>query len=194
MRQPMPQRELWTIGHSTLPLPRFTAVLKTHRIGLLVDIRTVPRSRTNPQYNLETLPAALAKLGIEHLYLKELGGLRRPRPDSHNTGWKNSSFRGYADFMETEEFQAGLQKLMAAAQQRRAAIMCAEAVPWRCHRSLVADALLARHWTVWHLFVSAKESDLAGSARPARLTPFARVEGERISYPGALNEPSRIDS
>jgi uncharacterized protein (DUF488 family) len=142
----------------------------------LVDIRTVPRSRHNPQFNQDALPGALAGAGIAYAHLKELGGLRRPRPDSPNRAWRNDSFRGYADYMQTPEFEAALQGLLEMASRERLALMCAEAVPWRCHRSLVADALLARG-------IPVEEILGPGQSRAHRLTPFARVEGARVTYP-----------
>jgi uncharacterized protein (DUF488 family) len=135
----------------------------------------VPRSRANPQFNRESLPDALAGEGIDYVHLPALGGLRRPRPDSPNTAWRNASFRGYADYMLTPEFEEGLGGLLALAREKRTAIMCAEALPWRCHRSLVGDALLQRGVAVGDI----------GSERPAkphRLTRFARIEGKHIIY------------
>jgi len=170
---------IFTVGHSTRSADDFVGLLKAHRIELLVDVRTVPRSRHNPQFNRDTLPVTLRQAGIEYMHLAELGGLRKPRADSTNAGWRNLSFRGFADYMETPEFEKGLAMLMEAAKTRRAAIMCAEAVPWRCHRSLIADALVARGMEVFEL------SSLT-QAQPHRLTPFARVEGARVSYPGVL--------
>ena len=145
----------------------------------LVDIRTVPRSRRNPQFEQSALGAEMAQAGIDYVHLPELGGLRHPRRDSPNTGWRNTSFRGYADYMLTDDFEAGLQRLLALASERGPlAIMCAEAVPWRCHRSLVADALLARGVEVAHI--------LSGSQPGAhRLTPMAHVQGTRVTYPAA---------
>jgi uncharacterized protein (DUF488 family) len=139
-------------------------------------VRTVPRSRHNPQFNRDTLSDTLRRAGVEYLHLGELGGLRKARADSTNLGWRNLSFRGYADYMETPEFEKGLARLMEEAGTRRAAVMCAEAVPWRCHRSLIGDALVARGAEVFELS-SAKR------AQPHRMTPFARVEGTRVSYP-----------
>ena len=158
-------------------------MLKAHGIAQLVDIRTIPRSRRNPQFNRETLPASLEAAGIEYSHLPGLGGLRRARPDSTNTAWRNASFRGYADYMQTEEFRENLQKLIELGAGKPTAIMCAEAVPWRCHRSLVADALLARGIRVTEISSETK-------AQPHSMTPFARVEHERVSYPG--NEPKNL--
>jgi uncharacterized protein (DUF488 family) len=123
---------VFTVGHSTRSAEEFVALLKAHRIQLLVDVRTVPRSRHNPQFNRDTLPETLRRAGIEYLHLAELGGLRKAREDSTNTGWRNLSFRGFADYMQTPEFENGLARLMDLAKTRRAAVKCAEAVPWRC--------------------------------------------------------------
>jgi uncharacterized protein (DUF488 family) len=142
----------------------------------LVDVRTIPRSRYNPQFNGDALTAALNDSGIGYTSMKELGGLRHARTDSLNTGWRNLSFRGYADYMQTPEFAAGVAALIEIAGKEQTAVMCAEAVPWRCHRSLIADALLVRGCTVSHI-MSANE------AQPHALTSFARVRGEEITYP-----------
>ncbi len=153
------------------------AILKAHEIEELVDIRTVPRSRHNPQFNRENLPASLKLACIRYLHMPGLGGLRMPRKDSINTGWRNDSFRGYADYMQTEEFRRHIDELIALARKARVAIMCAESLPWRCHRSLVADALTARGVNVRHVMSAA-------SAKPHAMTPFAHVEGELVTYPG----------
>jgi uncharacterized protein (DUF488 family) len=167
---------VFTVGHSTRSAEEFVALLKAHGIELLVDVRTVPRSRHNPQFNRDTLPETLGRAGIEYLHLAELGGLRKAREDSTNTGWRNLSFRGFADYMQTPQFENGLARLMDLAKTRRAAVMCAEAVPWRCHRSLIGDALVARGADVFEL------SGLT-RAQPHRMTPFAQVDGTRVSYP-----------
>lgn len=166
----------FTIGHSTRTLEELTGLLREHAVTLLVDVRTVPRSRTNPQFNRDTLPDSLRPSGIAYTHMPGLGGLRKTRPDSVNTGWRNLSFRGYADYMQTPEFAASLDELLALIQRAHVAIMCAEAVPWRCHRSLIADALLVRGVAVFDI-VDAKH------APPHKLTPWARVEGTRITYP-----------
>ncbi|MFN3651902.1 MAG: DUF488 family protein [Armatimonadota bacterium] len=168
--------ELWTIGHGTRPLEEFTGLLRQNRIEVLADIRTVPRSRRNPQYATENLAGSLRAEGFCYLHVPELGGLRKPRPDSPNDAWRNDSFRGYADYMQTSAFEAALGELAALARLRPTVIMCAETVNWRCHRSLVADALFARGWTPWHILGPAEP-------KPHRLTSFARVEGERVWYP-----------
>ncbi|MEI2689861.1 MAG: DUF488 domain-containing protein [Anaerolineae bacterium] len=173
-----PVQPIFTIGHSTRPLEQFIALLRDHGVALVADVRTVPRSRHNPQFNRETLPAALAEAGIGYSHLADLGGLRHTTAASINTGWRNDSFRGFADYMQTEGFAAGLAELLALAQQGPVAIMCAEAVPWRCHRSLIADALAVRGVAVEHIIG-------AGRTQPHSLTPFAHVEGTRITYPGS---------
>ncbi len=151
-------------------------MLRAHGVETLVDVRTVPRSGHNPQFNSDALPAALAAAGIEYLHMPALGGLRRPRKDSPNLAWRNESFRGYADYMQTPEFAAALDRLVELSRARRAAIMCAEAVPWRCHRSLIADALAARGIAVEHIMSEA-------AAKPHTVTSFARIEDGRVSYP-----------
>jgi uncharacterized protein (DUF488 family) len=170
-----------TVGHSTRPLAEFIALLKAHEIQALADIRTVPRSRHNPQFNRESLAEELPREGIAYLPMPGLGGLRRPRPDSTNTGWRNDSFRGFADYMQTPEFAEGLDGLLATARDARTAVMCAEAVPWRCHRSLIADALSMRGVRVEHI--------LGPSRRQLHeVTPWARVEDSgRITYPMPLD-------
>jgi uncharacterized protein (DUF488 family) len=167
---------IFTIGHSTRPLEEFIGLLHAQGITRLVDIRAVPRSRRNPQYNRETLPDALQAEGIGYLHMPGLGGLRHPQPDSINTGWENESFRGFADYMQSPEFEENLRALIDLTRHDRIAIMCAEAVPWRCHRSLVADALIVRDIPV--------EDIISGTrTEPRSLTPFARAEGTRITYP-----------
>ncbi|HEX4135834.1 MAG TPA: DUF488 domain-containing protein [Bryobacteraceae bacterium] len=167
---------IFTVGHSTRSAEDFIALLKAHRVDLLVDVRTVPKSRHNPQFNLDTLPETLRHEGIDYLHLNELGGLRKARKDSTNTAWRNLSFRGYADYMEKPEFEKGILRLMELAETKRLAVMCAEAVPWRCHRSLISDALTARGAEVFELASPTK-------AQPHKMTPFARVEGTRVTYP-----------
>jgi uncharacterized protein (DUF488 family) len=168
---------IWTIGHSTRSAAEFTAILRAHGIERLIDIRTVPRSRRNPQFNRDELPETLAAAGIAYLHMAGLGGLRHPRKDSPNTAWRNDSFRGYADYMQTEEFERSLTELIRLAERQRVAIMCAEAVPWRCHRSMVADALAARGIDVRHIFSETTE-------KPHSITPFAKVENNHVTYPG----------
>lgn len=178
-----PRLHVLTVGHSTRSLEAFAGLLRAHGAEHVVDVRTVPRSRRNPQFNRETLPEALAAYGIGYMHLPSLGGLRHPHADSPNTAWHNLSFRGYADYMATPEFAVGLDELLALAGQRRVAIMCAEAVPWRCHRSLIADALLVRGVQVEDILSATRRA-------PHRLTPFASVEGTRIIYPAT--EPPEL--
>lgn len=168
---------MFTVGHSNRTLAEFTELLMAHRISVLVDVRTIPRSRYNPQFNRETLPHMLEAEGIAYEHLPGLGGLRRAGKHSMNTGWRNASFRGYADYMQTEEFARNLAALTELERLEKPAIMCAEAVPWRCHRSLIADALTIRGIPVMHIVSAAK-------AEPHQLTSFARVEGTRLIYPG----------
>jgi uncharacterized protein (DUF488 family) len=165
-----------TIGHSTRPLDEFIELLRLNGVTLLVDVRTVPRSRRNPQFNQDSLPDALSAHGIGYLHMPELGGLRKARPDSPNTGWENASFRGYADYMQTPEFARAVERLIELAGRQQIALMCAEAVPWRCHRSLIADALVVRGVAVEHIISRT-------SRRPHALRSFARVDGTRITYP-----------
>lgn len=172
---------VWTLGHSTRPLPELIALLAAHGIQRLADVRTIPRSRKNPQFNADALPAALAASGIEYRHLPGLGGLRHPRKDSKNDGWRNAGFRGYADYMQTDAFARALDELIQLARDKPTAIMCAESLPWRCHRSLIADALTVRGVAVYHI-LSAHQTDAH------KLTPFARVEGTRITYPFALTQ------
>jgi uncharacterized protein (DUF488 family) len=171
-----PKHAIFTVGHSTLPLEEFIALLEAYGIECLADIRTMPRSRHNPQFNGDTLGKALRQRKIDYVSLQALGGLRHAHKDSPNAGWRNASFRGYADYMQTQEFARGLDELIALSEAKRTAIMCAEAVPWRCHRSLVADALSARG-------IAAVEILSAASYRDHKMTPFAHVEGTRITYP-----------
>jgi uncharacterized protein (DUF488 family) len=171
-----PPAVLLTIGHSTRPLQTFVELLNAHGVKRLVDVRTVPRSRHNPQFNKESLPESLAAAGITYMHMPGLGGLRHARRDSINTGWRNESFRGYADYMQTPEFEENLAKLIRFARRRGLAIMCAEAVPWRCHRSLIADALTVRGVKVEHI-------SSAKLRNPHALTPWARIEGVHVTYP-----------
>jgi len=166
---------IYTIGHSNRTIEQFLALLKAHGIEVVVDVRTVPKSRHNPQFGQDMLPTNLKEAGIAYTHLKKLGGLRHPSKDSLNTGWQNLSFRGYADYMTTEEFQQGLDELKGLAEQKKVAIMCAEAVPWRCHRSLIADALTVQGWQVLH--ISSRKT-----AKEHELTPFLRVVEGRMVY------------
>jgi len=166
----------YTVGHSTRSFDEFVSLLKTYGVEMVVDVRSVPRSRHNPQFNKETLPSALKTADLKYVHMPELGGLRRPKSDSINLGWQNKSFRGYADYMQTKEFSENLLKLVALIQQNCLAIMCAEAVPWRCHRSLLADALLARGIKIFHILTET-------GCTNHELTPFAHVEGVSVTYP-----------
>jgi len=168
---------IYTIGHSTRTLDELVSLLRAFDVFVLADIRTVPRSRHNPQFDRASFPAALRARRFRYVHLARLGGLRRARQDSPNTGWRNASFRGYADYMMTEEFERGLEELRGLAEQGPVALMCAEAVPWRCHRSLVADVLTVRGARVEHITGASRAS-------PHHLTPFARVEGMHVRYPG----------
>ena len=170
--------KIWTIGHSTHPIEEFLALLARHGITRVADVRTIPRSRHVPQYNRESLEASLRAEGIDYIHLATLGGLRHARPDSINAGWRNASFRGYADYMQTDEFAAGLKQIEQLATEAPTAVMCAEGVPWRCHRSLISDALLTRDWEVLEIMPD-------GGERPHRMTPFAAVDHGRITYPQA---------
>jgi uncharacterized protein (DUF488 family) len=175
------QAVVYTIGHSARPIEEFIGLLKENEIGCLLDIRTVPRSRHNPQFNRDALPVTLAAAGMSYQHLPGLGGLRRTTPDSPNGAWRNASFRGYADYMQTDAFAVQVDEVMELARNLRCVLMCAEAVPWRCHRSLVADALLVRGVPVAHIMGPHK-------LKPHTLTPFAHVEGACITYPPAPEE------
>jgi len=168
-----------TIGHSTHPIEEFVRMLEAHGIRQLVDVRTIPRSRHNPQFNREILPRSLEVAGIGYRHMPGLGGLRHARPDSTNAGWRNASFRGYADYMQTAEFHENLNQLVELASEAPTAIMCAEAVPWRCHRSLIADALTARGIPVLEIMNAHK-------AQPHAMTPFAKVLGQQVTYPARV--------
>lgn len=168
---------LYTIGHSTRDLESFLALLRREGIRHLADVRTFPASRRYPQYGRDALATALADAGIAYSHHPELGGRRRPRPDSPNAGWRNEGFRGYADHMESPEFQRALDELLATARETPTAIMCAEAVPWRCHRTLLADAATVRGVDVRHILDARTDAH--------RLTSFAAVDGTRVRYPAA---------
>jgi uncharacterized protein (DUF488 family) len=173
-------RTVHTVGHSTRSLQEFLALLRAHQVQVVVDVRRWPTSRRFPHFRREHLEAALAREGIRYVWREDLGGYRRPAPHSPNTGWRAGAFRAYADFMLTPEFQRALGELEALASSRRLALLCAEAIPWRCHRQLLADAFLVRGWNVRHITDRGCQSH--------RLTPFARVDGTRILYP-AENAP-----
>ena len=167
---------IFTVGHSTHTLDELVEILRAHGVERLVDVRTIPRSRHNPQFNRETLSKALHNRRLSYRHMKALGGLRHARADSPNTGWRNASFRGFADYMQTPAFEEALDRLIVLANQKPTAIMCAEAVPWRCHRSLIADALVARGHEV-------RDIMSRDSAKVHALTPMARVHGQHVTYP-----------
>lgn len=167
---------LFTVGHSTREIGEFIELLLAHKIKQLVDIRTIPKSRHNPQYGQDELQKSLTSHDITYHYLKSLGGLRSAAKKSVNDAWRNKSFRNYADYMQTDEFKQGIDELIELSHDGITAIMCAEAVPWRCHRSLVGDALLVRGVAVCEIIGS-------GNVRPHTLTSFAVVNGENITYP-----------
>jgi uncharacterized protein (DUF488 family) len=167
-----------TIGHSTHPIEELIRMLEAHGIRQLVDVRTIPRSRHNPQFDRQNLPRSLEAAGIGYRHMPGLGGLRHPRKDSINIGWRNASFRGYADYMQTAEFRENLDHLIQLASQAPTAIMCAEAMPWRCHRSLIADALAAQGVSVLDVLSATK-------IQPHTMTPFARVDDKQVTYPAA---------
>jgi uncharacterized protein (DUF488 family) len=177
----LPENAIYTVGHSTLAIENFISLLQHYGIKHLVDIRTIARSRHNPQFNSDALAESLHKAHIEYTHMKTLGGLRHTVKDSPNTGWRNDGFRGYADYMQTEKFAQALDELIIISQKLRTAIMCAEAVPWRCHRSLVADALAVRH-------IPAVEILSADNSRLHKLTTFAHVKGTEITYPPKQGE------
>lgn len=168
---------IFTIGHSTRPIGQFIELLRSNGVKQLLDIRTIPKSRHNPQFNGDEIAASLRAARIRYVYIKDLGGLRRAKPDSINRGWRKASLRGYADYMQTQAFIQALDHAIQLAETTPSALMCAEAVPWRCHRSLVADALLVRGIQV---------EEIIGAAKPKehKLTPFACVRGTDITYPG----------
>lgn len=165
-----------TIGHSNRPIEDFIGLLWTHEVARVIDVRTIPRSRHNPWFNLDTLPASLVSAGIDYSHMPGLGGLRHAQANSPNGGWRNASFRGYADYMQTAEFAESVDQVVALARAQRCALMCAEALPWRCHRSMIADALVVRGVQV---------EDILGPhvRKPHLLRSFARVEGLQVTYP-----------
>jgi uncharacterized protein (DUF488 family) len=169
-----------TIGHSTRTLEEFIGLLQAHAVSRLVDVRTVPRSRHNPQFNKASLPGSLKRAGLGYIHMPGLGGLRHAKRDSLNVGWRNTSFRGYADYMQTPEFEQSLEELIQLANQGRIAIMCAEAVPWRCHRSLIADALLVHG-------IRTEDIMSPTSRQVHTLTSFAKVRGTTITYPAEVS-------
>ncbi len=182
--KPENPQTILTIGHSTRTLEAFINLLQEHAVNKIVDIRTIPRSRRNPQFNRDTLPETLTPASIGYLHMQGLGGLRHPNRDSPNTGWRNASFRGFADYMQTQEFQENLKALIELASHKRVALMCAEALPWRCHRSLIADALTLRGIPVEHIM--SRTRTLSHT-----LTPWAQVKGTSITYPPSLNSDAK---
>jgi uncharacterized protein (DUF488 family) len=168
---------LFTIGHSTRTFDELVEMLHAHGVKAVADVRTIPKSRRLPHFNADYLAEHLPQHGIAYLPFKQLGGLRKPAKDSLNTAWRNESFRGYADFMQTPAFAAGLEELMPAAVAQPTATMCAEAVPWRCHRSLISDALVARGWKVLDIMTTTKAAE-------HKLTKFAKLDGTNVTYPG----------
>lgn len=168
--------EIYTIGHSTKPIKEFIAILKKYKIELLVDVRSIPGSSYNPQYNMKSLEKSLLKKGINYVHMKSLGGFRKTEPDSINMAWRNKSFRGFADYMQTKEFRKGLLELIHLSKKYNTVIMCSEAVPWRCHRSLIADALIIRKIKVIDIY----SMDVT---KKHNLTSFAKVNGTHIYYP-----------
>jgi uncharacterized protein (DUF488 family) len=176
---------IFTIGHSNRTIEEFIGLLRENGVQRVIDIRTIPKSRHNPQFNEDALAHALRAKRISYVHLRKLGGLRHARADSVNLGWHNARFRGFADYMQTEEFEQGLERAMKLAAEKPSALMCAEAVPWRCHRSLVADALEVRSFSVMDIIS-------ASAPRPHTLTPFARVRGTKITYPDDTPRQKRL--
>lgn len=166
---------VFTVGHSNHSIEKFLGILQAHRVERVVDVRRFPVSRKWPHFDATNLAASLPAAGIDYTGMPELGGRRKPLPDSPHVAWRTDAFRGYADFMDTLEFAASLEKAMELAKERRTALMCAEALPWRCHRSILADAFLARGWEVLEIV---NEKD----ARRRKLPDFARLEGNRVVY------------
>ena len=175
---------VYTIGHSTHPIDEFVRMLRAHHIEKLIDVRTVPGSRHNPQFGEKELRKSMRENGIQYEWMKQLGGLRHTTTSSPNMAWRNASFRGYADYMQTPEFAHAVDELVAEAKKNTVVIMCAEAVPWRCHRSLIGDALLARGHSVFDIM-----SETA--AKPHNLTSFAHVDGSRVWYPADPDDPAQ---
>lgn len=169
-------KKIYTIGHSTQSIEDFIDILKFYEIEILIDIRTIPGSRHNPQFNKDALSEALKKSHIHYLHLSKLGGLRKTSKDSINIAWHNPSFRGFADYMQTSSFFQGIEELENQAKKYKTAIMCAESLPWRCHRSLIADVLTVRNWKVFHIMNKK-------TAQPHKLTPFLKVVGDNALIP-----------
>jgi uncharacterized protein (DUF488 family) len=174
----LPDKQIFTVGHSTRSQEDFLTLLRNYEIGCLIDVRSVPKSRRLPHFAKESLERALPAEGIDYLHLRELGGWRRPVPGSPNSGWRSKGFQGYADHMATEEFETALARVAQTATRHRSALMCAEALWWRCHRMLISDALVARGWRVRHIGTGSSPED-------HKLTSFAVTDGERLIYPSA---------
>ena len=172
----MPINVLFTIGHSNRSIDAFIELLKDHDVEEIVDVRSVPKSRYCPQFNSDSLSESLRQAQIRYTHIEKLGGLRHTKKDSINLGWRNTSFRGFADYMATPEFSEGIDALMRIAPARKTAIMCAEAVPWRCHRSLIADAMIEKRWDVRDIMTSK-------APRQHQLTPFLKVVNGQLTYP-----------
>ena len=172
----MPKPIIFTIGHSTRSMDEFMELLTAHGVKEIVDVRSIPMSRHNPQFNTDTLGQYLKQRHTHYKHLKKLGGLRHAKEDSTNLGWRNTSFRGFADYMSTQKFSEGLEALMKIAASRTTAIMCAEAVPWRCHRSLIADALIKKGWNVRDIMSRT-------SFTKHKITSFLRIKRGRLVYP-----------
>ena len=176
----MPTSRVWTIGHSTRSADEFVSLLRSQEIDRLADIRTIPQSKRHPHFGSDALAARLNSEGIQYRHFKDLGGLRKPRADSPNGAWKNQAFRGYADHMQTREFAAAVDELLAFGEVGRVAVMCAEAVWWQCHRMLLSDGLVAKAIDVQHILAPT-------SVKPHRLTPFARIgDDHQVHYPGLV--------
>lgn len=174
---------IFTIGHSTRSIEEFIDLLKAHSIKLLVDVRRFPASRRYPHFNQATLARSLETAGIDYRHMTALGGRRPSKPDSINLGWRNAGFRGYADYMQTEEFWGAVEEIMRYGERKRTAIMCAEAVPWRCHRNLISDALVIRGRPVSHILSASKVDHHT-------LTSFAKVSEQKLLYPAETGQPS----
>jgi uncharacterized protein (DUF488 family) len=177
VKEPAADMTIFTIGHSTRPIVEFINILKALDIRLVADVRTIPRSRHNPQFNSDVFAKSLKDVGLDYVHMPELGGLRHPKKDSPNTAWKNDSFRGFADYMQTGDFEKGMATLIETAEKQQTVIMCAEAVPWHCHRSLIGDALLVRGIKVVDIISESTRKDHV-------LTPWAAVNGTMVAYPG----------
>jgi uncharacterized protein (DUF488 family) len=173
------EKIIYTIGHSNRNLDYFFDLLFAHRIEVVIDIRSIPKSRKNPQFNQNELKQDLKKQKISYVHLEKLGGLRHPKKNSLNIAWRNSSFRGFADYMQTPDFKEGLRELINYAKSKTCALMCAEAVPWRCHRSLIADALVLKKWKVFH--IQSKKT-----AKLHTLTPFLQIYRRQLIYAGNI--------